>query len=53
MDLSVPVADAVAALSTADVDAVRASARDTLSQFIAADGQIEAPAAAIVAAAVA
>jgi len=53
MDLSVPVADAVAALSPADVDAVRASARDTLSQFIAPDGQIEAPAAAIVAAAVA
>ena len=53
MDLAAPVADAVAGLSPAGVEAVRASTRDTLSQFMAPDGQIEAPAAAVVAAAVA
>lgn len=52
MDMAAPIADAVAALSPADVEAVRASTRDTLSQFTAADGQIEAPAAAVVAVAV-
>ena len=41
MDLAAPVADAVAGLSPAGVEAVRASTRDTLSQFMAPDGQIE------------
>lgn len=53
MDLAAPIADAVAALQPADVETVRASTRDTLSQFTAADGQIEAPAVAVVAVAVA
>jgi hypothetical protein len=47
------VAEAVAALSAAELETVRASTRDTLAQFTANDGQIEAPAAAVVAAAVA
>jgi ubiquinone/menaquinone biosynthesis C-methylase UbiE len=53
MDLAAPVAEAVAALSAAELETVRASTRDTLAQFTANDGQIEAPAAAVVAAAVA
>jgi hypothetical protein len=47
------VAQAVAALSAAELETVRTSARDTLAQFTTKDGQIEAPAAAVVAAAVA
>ncbi len=52
MDMAAPIADAVAALSPTDGEAVRASTRDTLSQFTAAEGQIDVPAVAVVAAAV-
>ncbi len=53
MDMAAPIADAVAALSAPDIEAVRASVHDTLSQFIDPDGRIEVPATAVVAAAVA
>lgn len=53
MDLATPVAETVAELSPDDVEAARASVRNTLAQFTAPDGQINVPAAAVVAAAVA
>jgi ubiquinone/menaquinone biosynthesis C-methylase UbiE len=53
MDLAAPIADAVAGLTADQADAVRHAARGTLAQFTAEDGRIEAPAAAVVAAAVA
>jgi ubiquinone/menaquinone biosynthesis C-methylase UbiE len=53
MDMAAPVAEAVAAVSPTEAEAARASTQDTLSQFTAADGQIDVPAMAVVAAAVA
>jgi ubiquinone/menaquinone biosynthesis C-methylase UbiE len=53
MDMAAPLADAVAALSSADVEAVKASTRDTLTQFTTGDGQLEIPAASVVAVALA
>lgn len=53
LDMAAPVTEALAGATPEQAEAVRASARDTLSQFAAADGQIEVPAAAVVAAAVA
>lgn len=51
MDLAAPLADAMAALSPDAADAVRQATQQTLAQFAADDGRIEAPAVAIVAAA--
>jgi hypothetical protein len=52
MDLAAPLAGALAALPSPKVEAVRAVVLETLAQFIGADGQIEAPASAVVAVAV-
>jgi ubiquinone/menaquinone biosynthesis C-methylase UbiE len=53
MDMAAPIAGAVSALPPADAEAVRGSARQTLSQFTAPDGEIKVPAVAVVVAAVA
>jgi hypothetical protein len=53
VDLAAPVAAALDDMAAAEVDTVRAAARETLSQFTDADGRIEAPANAVVALAVA
>jgi hypothetical protein len=53
MDLAAPLAAAMAGLSPAETSAVREGAQETLSQFIGADGRIEAPASAVVAVAAA
>jgi SAM-dependent methyltransferase len=53
MDLAAPIAAAMAGLSASEAESVRAAARDTLSQFTAADGRIEVPSNAVVALAVA
>jgi SAM-dependent methyltransferase len=53
MDLSAPVRAAAAGLGEEDLAKFRAATRETLSQFIGPDGRIEAPASAVVAAAVA
>jgi SAM-dependent methyltransferase len=53
MDLAAPLAGAVAELDSGEVEAVRGAVQDTLSQFMSDDGRIEAPACAVVAAAIA
>jgi ubiquinone/menaquinone biosynthesis C-methylase UbiE len=53
MDLAAPLADAVAGLTPQGVEAVRAQAREALAPFTAEDGRIDAPAASVVALAVA
>jgi hypothetical protein len=53
MDMAAPIAGAVSALPPADAEAVRGSARQTLSQFTAPGGEIKVPAVAVVVAAVA
>jgi SAM-dependent methyltransferase len=52
MDLAAPVAGALAALGSAEAEAVRVAVRGTLAPFIGDDGQIDAPASAVVAVAV-
>lgn len=49
MDLAAPVAGAVAGLAPEAGDAVRSATREMLSQFIAANGGVDIPAAAVVA----
>jgi ubiquinone/menaquinone biosynthesis C-methylase UbiE len=53
LDMSAPIVAAVSGLTAADAEAVRGTARDTLSQFIGSNGRIEVPANAWVARAVA
>jgi ubiquinone/menaquinone biosynthesis C-methylase UbiE len=53
MDMAAPIADAVGALTAADVESVRGSVREILSQFTAPDGEINIPAVAVVAVAAA
>lgn len=49
MDLAAPVAGAVAGLPPEAGEAIRSATRQVLSQFIAADGRMDTPAAAVVA----
>jgi ubiquinone/menaquinone biosynthesis C-methylase UbiE len=53
LDLAAPIAGAVAGLAPDAAEGVRAGTREKLSQFVAADGRIEAPATAVVAVAAA
>jgi ubiquinone/menaquinone biosynthesis C-methylase UbiE len=53
MDMSAPILGAVEGLQPDEVAKVRAKTQETLSQFTGEDGRIEAPANAVVAAAVA
>jgi hypothetical protein len=53
LDMSAPIAAALAGLSAAELETARAATRDNLSQFTGSDGRIEVPANAILASAVA
>jgi SAM-dependent methyltransferase len=53
LDLSAPIAAALAGLSAAELEKARAATADVLSQFTGSDGRIEVPANAILASAVA
>jgi ubiquinone/menaquinone biosynthesis C-methylase UbiE len=53
MDCAAPIAEVVQGLEAGATEAVRSATRQALSQFTADDGQIDVPASAVVAAAVA
>jgi SAM-dependent methyltransferase len=53
LDCGAPIAVAVAGLQAAQAEAVRSATRETLSQFISADGHFDIPASTVVAVAVA
>lgn len=53
LDCAAPIAGVVAGLQEAEADGVRTAIRKALAQFTAGDGQIDVPASAVVAAAVA